>query len=313
MKKSFLLLFLSFLSISAFGQICKTGNEWNYLKIMIPTCSYDVNCSGAYYEVDRYKVGNDTVINEKTYKTILLSIENLNGRTKFFPFQFLREDVSTKKIYQLYDYYDEYYEILLYDFNLQKDSVFKQVRPYSYFENNVKHTYMNTYYQSKVVETDSVTCNGSKRLRIRFDDYSSLYLSDKYVSENFSWIEGIGSVQDLTNYQNSSTEVLLCFKQDSTMTYLNQLGLDCDYEIIDNIDVPIVDQFTVATSPAQKGTIFINCTSGSTLINQLIVYNLQGAVILRQEPKTSFYVINNLPSGMYIMQINNFVRKFVVK
>lgn len=313
-KKSLLILFLSFQQLFTFGQICKTGNEWNYLKIMIPTCSYDVNCSGTYYEVDRYKIGGDTVLNAKTYKTLLLSVENLSGKSDFYPVQFLREDINTKKVYLLYNYYDQFYEILLYDFTLQKDSSFKLVRPYSYFENHIKYTFMDTYYQTKVLETDSMMCyNGSKRLRIKFNDVTSLFFTDKYITENFSWIEGIGSLQDLTEYRYSSSQILLCFKQDSTLTYLNSAGLDCEYKIIDKISNPVIDKFIVTVSLSEKGTIFINSINKDVLIDELIINNLQGTVVINKQPLTSSYVVNNLIPGMYIMRINKMIQKLVVQ
>lgn len=313
MKKSLLILFLSFQFLFTFGQICKTGNEWNYLRIMIPTCSYDVNCSGVYYEVDRYKIGGDSVINGKTYKKVLLSVENLAGKGDFYPVQFLREDINSKKVYLLYNDYDQLYDILLYDFTLRKDSTFKLVRPYSYFENHVKYTFMDTYYQTKVVQTDSVMCNGSKRLRIQFNDVSSLFFTDKYITENFSWIEGIGSLQDLTDYRYSWSQILLCFKQDSTLTYLNSSGLDCEFKIIDKITTPVINKFTVSVSPLAKGSIFINSVNKDELINQLIIYNLQGTAVINKQPVTSSCVVNNLMPGLYIMYINNTIQKLVVQ
>lgn len=310
MKKSILFLSLIILTVNLFSQICKSGNEWNYLKIMIPTCSDAINCSGVFYEVNHYKVGRDTVINAKTYKTILLSVENLNGKFDYQPAGFLREEENGKKVYSLSSQNEDYFEILLYDFTIQKDSVFESTYPYSYYSNHIKYTFTDTYFKSKVTNIDSIEYEGKKRLRIQFDNYA--YSGTEMPSESYSWIEGIGSTQELLRYPNSYGNILLCFQQNEEMNYLNNYGYDCDYKIIDNIKIPNNNKHNFLISTNVEAEVLIKSNDESVLINELSVYNLQGLLLLSYSPKSSIYTINSLNLGVYLLKINNEFHKLII-
>jgi len=97
------------------------------------------------------------------------------------------------------------------------------------------------------------------------------------------------------------------------LTYLNSAGLDCEYKIIDKISNPVIDKFIVTVSLSEKGTIFINSINKDVLIDELIINNLQGTVVINKQPLTSSYVVNNLMPGMYIMRINKMIQKLVVQ
>jgi hypothetical protein len=222
------LLLMAFYS-EAYSQIIETKNSWNYLEVLIPTCEKSTNCEGKFYINYNYKIGSDTLINNKVYaKVIETAIRNNDSISYSYISGFLREEENHKKVYSQLSYLDDSIEVLLYDFTIKKDSIFNSTYERLYHLPDGDKIVKSTYYSSQVIDIDSVLYLGTKRLRIKLLDFRTNWIEDNPAQDTVEWIEGIGSNKGLLNYTNGDFN-LLCFKQNDEVKYTNKFGLDCNY------------------------------------------------------------------------------------
>jgi len=197
-------------SLYGFAQIVDSKSSCNYLEVKVPTGEPCLKCNGKYYENHHFFYKNDTVINARSYLKLFDNI-HYNGDTTTYtnPAGFLRDEENHKKVYFLPNSYREL-EVLLYDFTVKKDFVFNAVQ--KIVENS--DTITNTFFKAKVLKTDSITTNGTKRLRIQFDAINTNWFGDIPVADTLEWIEGIGARQGLI-YPYYYDDELLCFKNNN--------------------------------------------------------------------------------------------------
>ena len=203
MKKQILFVFCLLSVLNSMGQIIDRKNSWNFLEVLIPICKKSPDCEGKFYQNHRYSFGNDTLINGKTYAIVLQSLRrSVDTITYTNKIGFLRDEENHKKVYFLSEQY-EATEVLLYDFTLKIDSVLE----------------MRYHGTAKVVNLDSIDVNGTKKLRIQFDQSAIYYLEDIPSTVPIEWIEDIGSMQGLLFDQFSGPLTFLCFKQNNNLLY----------------------------------------------------------------------------------------------
>lgn len=292
MKKFSLCLIVFLIWSNSFGQICDSLSSWNYLQVMIPTCLKSTECSGKYYSNHHYFFHGDSLINKTIYKVLYDNPLN-NGVQNGNKLGFLREDEIQKKVYFLsIRDASTNSEILLYDFSIKKDSIFKI-----------------SDFSSKVISLDSLDYFGKKRLVIRFSYTIYNFASDK--DDTLKWIEGIGSNMDLLYYYNYPN-YLLCFNSSDGLQYKNESDFDCEYrgpvqsvEKISNLSLRIYPNPTKDELNIEK----------DTEIKRIEIIDVYGKRLFICYPNLSFYKINNLnlKEGIYLLKIDNENRKIIIK
>jgi hypothetical protein len=285
------------ISSNIYGQICDTASSWNYYGVFIPDCG--AHCEGdTVYTNHHYFMQGDTIIVNTIYKVLYdqSDIYSLFGsRNKYkSKLGFLRDNNTHKKVYFLsIDDTSSKSEILLYDFTLKNDSIFKIL-----------------YKSLKVIAIDSLNFIGGKRLVISFSDMVYNYLSNK--EDTLKWIEGIGSYSDLTYYFTSPNNALLCYKSNGELKYINELGLNCTY-LGPKVSVDNIKKFSLKVYP--------NPTDGQLnienirYIKRLEIYNILGAKVYSNCPNQLNLRIDNLnlKEGIYILNVDNENRKIIIK
>ncbi len=302
MKAVKLLVICLLCSTNGFGQkIIDSLNYWNYLEVQHPTCEKNTKCSGTIYTNHFYLFCCDTIINNEKYKLLIDSISNSRN---FWAIGFFRDDSSHKKIYYLSMVDSE--EILLYDFTIKKDSMFYAIRKFAIDSLNSDMT-IDTFYSAKVINIDSVVLNdGSKRLRIQFDDIRYNWLGDIDTTE---WIEGIGSNHGLLYFWYYN---FLCFKHNDVLSYSNKYGYDCSYSgPKDIIKSQNLNELYVFPNPAKD---VLNIQS-EKIMQSIILFNISGEKVCQYYPKNTRYQINltNIKSGLYIINIDNNFKKVIIE
>jgi hypothetical protein len=296
MKTIFQTVFLCLLfSLNGFTQLVDVNNSWNYLEVLIPTCEESTQCSGKFYQNYQYTFGNDTIINNQKYLALFESIRNTLDATVSYTYRlgFLRDEENHKKVYFLPERYPGP-EVLLYDFTLKKSDIF---------------TF--TFSSAKVLKTDSITTNGTKRLRIQFDEINSNWVRDNPIADTLEWIEGIGERQGLI-YKYWRNLDLLCFKHNNDTEYMNNYGLDCLYTGPPNFVESIKrNDIKVYPNPVKN----ILTIQSEKPIQTIALYRLTGEKIDQYYPDDTFYQIalKNQNSGIYILSIDGNFRKIIME
>ncbi|MFK8060456.1 MAG: T9SS type A sorting domain-containing protein [Polaribacter sp.] len=235
----------------------------------------------------RYKIGNDTIINNKTYKKLkgaefetiedncptykfpLVLNPNNFGKSKFL---FLREDVSEKKVYvwSFEEPSNQYKEFTLYDFSLSEGEVMTN----AYFGD------ININGSNLTIGRIYLDRNGKKTFATNRGDYTegigglsglfqfNIYLNYGLNHTLFCW----GNTQN----QNSCAEVLSTKKEElsSVKLYPN----------------PTEDFLT------------INSTENITIK----IYSTTGALLKNIKLKKDFKIdVSSFKTGVYIFEISN--------
>lgn len=306
--KTIHILFLCLLSnLNGFAQIVDSKSTWNYLEVKMPIGEPCIKCNGKFFENHRFFYRNDTVINYKSYLKLFESI-HFGGDTTTYTYLagFLRDEENHKKVYFLPGYYRGS-EVLLYDFTVKKDFVFTSVQKIVYNSD----TTTSNFFSAKVLKTDSVTTNGTKRLRIQFDAFTTNWIGDIPVSDTIEWIEGIGSRPSL-NYTQYSGGELLCFKNNNETLYENNYGYDCSYAgPLVNIQTQVFGELSVYPNPVRN---ILNIQSEYP-IHKLVIYRSTGEKVYQYYPDAAFYQIDlkNWAAGIYIISIDNNFRKIIIE
>lgn len=293
--KKYLMFSFFLICSNNFGQILDKSNSWNNLHIDEYTCK-GTNCSGEkYYSTHSYFILEDTVtINGKKYNMLMDSVYSLNPHVRWIGY--IREDSSQKKVYVInFDYQLTLTkEILIYDFSLNKDSIFYLIKETSLG--------LQILAEFKVSDTDSVIYYGEKRKRIIFEN-------------KVEWIEGIGSkngfLYDIL-YPSDSIYTLLCFKHNNELKYKNDLGYDCIY-VKPNVSIKSkkIDEIDIYPYPSIKNTFRVR---SNTIIRKICVYNIFGRRIIQLFPNCSLYnlTLTDIPSGIYFINVDNKLKKIII-
>jgi len=307
MKIILIISICTLFSLNGFAQIVDSKSSWNYLEVQISTGGNCIKCNGKAYANHQFFYKNDTVIKSKSYLKLFESV-HLGGDTisYTYPAGFLRDEENHKKVYFLPERYPGS-EVLLYDFTVKKDFVFTSVQKII----NNADTFTRTFFSAKVLKTDSITTNGTKRLRIQFDAINSNWFGEFPVADTLEWIEGIGARQGLI-YQYFGGVDLLCFKNNNETLYENNYGYDCSYAgPLVNIQSKDLGELNVYPNPA-KNTINIRTVHP---IHSIMVYRITGEKVVQYTPDAAFYQLDlkHWASGIYIMNIDNNFKKIIIE
>ena len=237
--------------------------------------------------------GEDTVINDLTYKIIYSSKTNS-------PYQwqidcFMREDTATQKVYQRY-YPDIHGERIAYDFNLNEgDTICCDSEPHE-------------DYNCLVVQSvnDIILGDGITRKKIEL-------AWDGYIEE--TWIEGIGSDWGITNGLTSliftgTTEYLMCMTVNDELLYRYNSPENCwrqGYLGIDDIDK---EDFLIYPNPAREYTYI---DFGGSLSGEMEIYGITGMLVAKREYNGEALRLDltGLQPGVYFVRLGNATMKFV--
>lgn len=297
MKKLNFLLIGILMSTMAYSQdyfpFPDSNAIWNEYSIHV---EYPTNVASK----TRYGTIGDTIIENFEYSKIYRLIDdtclNINNAEYF---GVIREE--NKKIFALTTYHGDE-EILLYDFSAEEgDTVYSNAQ-FGYMANPVVISNIDS-----IVLLDGTT-------RKRYWINGSL---DEF------WIEGVGSqgglftpITDLiTNYYEPH---LSCFKQNETTTYLNNYSCDkCFCSLGTSIKETdgLQNEIRIYPNPASNNIKIDFVLNAESSITRL--FNLSGKLI-ENILSNSFPIqmnINNLPNGIYLIQIDTenkiFNKKFI--
>jgi len=301
MKKAIVFFIVSLFCSNSFCQLLDRSNQWNMLDLTTLACGPKEKCSSStMYALTNYNIGNDTIIHNKLYSRIIQSSTGIRG--------YLREAENHKKVYSLLTNFSDSTEVLLYDFTVKKDSVFTSTFQTTSY-NHVNYT--NTFFSSKVINIDTVEYAGVKRLRIKFE---KLVYRGKIPPENITWIEGIGSPQDLLRYDISNC-IFLCFKQNDVVMYTDNNGYDCDYKLPPYVEVdnPVNPVLSIFPNPSTDGSVTIKNTDETLFLKRITLYNIQGIKVNEYFPNSSDFKIKNLKAGIYVLEVDNVFTKLIIQ
>jgi hypothetical protein len=311
MKAIISFLFLLTICFNGHSQIVDTNNSWNYLEVLIPTCDKSTNCEGKFYSNHNYKIGNDTIIHNKVYARVIETIINNNDIIIDYAIAgFLREEENHKKVYLLLSDLNDSTEVLLYDFTIKKDSVFNS--SYEIHLAGGHQTYTSTFYNSHVLDIDSVVYQGIKRMRIKFIDFQHSWVGNTPVQDTLQWIEGIGSNKGLLNYPHGNFD-LLCFKQNEELKFQNNLGIGCNYAgPVDKIENFELNEISFYPNPLIGETLTI---SSAGLIKKITIYTVSGNIVEQYFTHGSQVQIqlNSMKPGFYIISVDNQFSKLLIQ
>ena len=297
----------------SYGQLLKTGNSWNYLEVMIPTCEKSTQCEGRFFTNYNYQIGGDTLINNKLYTIVIETAFRNNEPTPVgYNTRFLREEENYKKIYSQLSYMDDSTEVLLYDFTIKKDSIFNSTYEKLYHSPGGDNLVKNTYYSAQVLDIDSVMFYGTKRLRIKLLDFRFNLVTNSPVKDTVEWIEGIGSNKGLLDYAYGDY-TLLCFNQEEELRYMNNYGLDCNYTgPINKIEDHEFKDISIYPNPLKGSPLHIVSTD---LINSIHIYDMTGELAGQYFPENTHCQLhlNHLKCGFYIIQADHYFFKLIIE
>ena len=233
--------------------------------------------------------GEDTVINDLTYKIIYSSKTNS-------PYQwqidcFMREDPATQKVYIKSTNYHP--ERLAYDFSLNEgDTIFAN-----------EQEYLVVQSVSDIILGDGIT---RKKIDMGWKGWDTPY------KEN--WIEGIGSTTGLTNgmtwMYDGSIDFLMCMTANDELLYRYNAPENCwrqGYLGIDDIDK---EDFLIYPNPAREYTYI---DFGGSMSGEMEIYGITGMLVTKREYNGEALRLDltGLQPGVYFVRLGNATMKFV--
>ena len=296
MKNSIFFVFFILISLSSHAQgyerLLDTNKVWYsfYFDFGFGMCG---NNNSGYQRCDYYyhkeTLLKDTMIEDQIFMGVY--INNLFYGT-------IREDTIERKVYMKYW---EQEEILLYDFSLM---VGQEI-------NSPDCEYGCTFTVDSI---DTVNINNKLIKRIFLDGPIGYEI----------WIEGIGSLNGLTNSLNMWVDCyfnLLCMKLNDTIEYIDPEYNTCYYDTMicseciyqNNIKENFLNKnYKIYPTPANiNSNILIDI---GWLNGEIEIYNLAGVLILNKEIKNSLIINlsdNKFQTGLYLMKlkINENIRR----
>ena len=127
--------------------------------------------------------------------------------------------------------------------------------------------------------------------------------------DTITWIEGIGSLQGLLDYNEGGTS-LLCFKHASDIMYLNTYGFDCNYAgPVDYVETMDKSEVCIYPNPFKNNVTVKSLKQ----IKQIIIYDIKGEKLYQFYPVRDVFQLdlNSLKSGLYIIKIDDNFRKLI--
>ncbi len=234
-----------------------------------------------------YKLEGDTIINSKNYKFIYTTLDSTFTNWTKNEEGYIREDVNTRRVYE---YCNDGYERLLYDFSLmQGDS----------FYNGCKDDQTGDSLYTTVDSIDYVWINGANCKIINGNIIESI----GNTGYPFFVADGYGYCMMIFDWYPS----LLCVKENGNTIYQNP-----DYGVcyFGNTSVKEIkdDENTVRIYPNPSSTsATITISDEQNRYNEIKVLDIQGQVVKRDIINDNTYILNtsDMIPGMYFIFIND--------
>lgn len=234
-----------------------------------------------------YKTGTDTIIENKEYKTLLISQDSLQSNWR--KYGAIREE--DLKVY--YHNYSE--EILLYDFDVNiKDTI-------ELVNNHVLFNY--------VLDSVGIYQTENSDLKIYYFIIFTTYDPEAKVKD--TWIEGIGSLFGLLRENCFFTTPcddsfqLLCLHENNLLIYSNPDFEDCYYQAIylsSNFS-EMVKTVEIFPNPAKNQLTISN--PSDIQIKKIELIDFSGRIVQRwkaQELGKNTLNIQQIPHGIYLIK-----------
>ena len=299
MKKLMITMLMLLSVLQMVAQNANTKDSHEYLPLIEENKQWNVcsNVANVYEYTTAYKwFGEDTVINDLTYKIIYSSETN-------DPYQwqidcFMREDTATQKVYQRY-YPDIHGERIVYDFNLNEgDTICCDSEPHE-------------DYNCLVVQSvnDIILGDGITRKKIELG-----YSYDDFVFVEETWIEGIGCNMGVTRGMTwmftGSIDWLMCMTVNDELIYRDNAPQNCwrsGHLGIDNIDN---EDFLIYPNPAREYTYI---DFGGSMSGEMEIYGIAGMLVAKLEYNGEALRLDltDLQPGVYFVRLGNATMKFV--
>ena len=241
------------------------------------------------YTTQKFMFYGDTVINEKEYKKMYISLKE----NPIFPHDwslhsFMRED-ENKKVWQLKSsYWGDLWEELLYDFSLEiGDTVQSAANCYVIVEDIA----------------DEIMHNGDVRKVFRFSK-NCFYEDDDYsfIMEDY-WVEGIGSNYGLLIPFGSELTggfyELLCFHENDGLIFFNEEYKTC-YK--SSVGINTYDN-RINIFPNPTTNVFNIENIDNLNIRAISIFNIQGQMIRQYDINSTQLDVSNISSGLYFIKI----------
>jgi hypothetical protein len=299
--KTILISILILLNYFCQGQQQKTSNSefslfdqsnlWSVLDNY--TSDHGPTDPNSYIKSSWYKIGNDTIINDVTYKNLLKSTD-LNHE-HWAGSGYLRPDGD--RVYFL----NKGREILLYDFGMAVGDIMESA------------IYEGFNYASRLDSIRSTTMQNTVRKIYYLTEYPA---PDPGFKVREIWIEGIGSISNgllrqtmlgLTLGAGWHDYYFLCFHQSESLIYQSKEYKNCFYDIVDGNDQskalsktkvypnPVSDRLFIAINQPAKGDLSIE------------IYSMKGELIRKEcfDSGLNRYQIDlsDLKSGPFLLRM----------
>jgi len=247
-----------------------------------------------YYYTEQIKFGNDTLINEITYKVIISSKDSL--LTKWSTIGFIRENIEEKNIFYLPV---NKKEILLYDFSVEVndtiETMFRFGEPCGVLDSIVKYV---------VISTDSIKISNQERKKINLKCLTYPY------NITYSYIEGIGSIFGLFApcfpiMPGSENTHLLCFYEDDNLVYKDSYYNDCFYWLVSETYQNMPPLISIYPNPSNGYFIIESKNIYPSEKVDIFIFNSSGNLLLKSSIDNEYKVINLsfIGKGLYFYSI----------
>ena len=237
--------------------------------------------------------GEDTVINDLTYKIIYASEKNS-------PYQwqidcFMREDTATQKVYQRYTTHE--WERIVYDFNVNEGDTIFVVKDDPHSDD----IYLVVQSVNDIILGDGIT---RKKIELAWNGY-----------KEETWIEGIGSDWGITNGLTSliytgTTEYLMCMTANDELLYRYNAPENCWRQGYTGIDDTDKEDFLIYPNPAREYTYI---DFGGSMSGEMEIYGITGMLVAKHEYNGEALRLDltGLQPGVYFVRLGNATMKFV--
>jgi hypothetical protein len=301
----FLLVFANIETFSQPMKLLDENNLWSILEENVCDNPGFPDCNP--YKLSHWlKTGNDTILNGKTYKVMMYSMDE-NHSTWEERGLFMREEEGKVFWYDQEELRKD--ETILYDFNLQEgESISHYYLPYPYW-------WTDTKIISVVDSIRHIQIGNVSRKIFYISNTLDYRPSDQEKSPEI-WIEGMGSLWGLTRHfravgftgSNITSWDLLCFYQNGEELYHFPKYDDCYYNWTWNrIENPeLIPDFQLFPNPSSgKFTI----TTGNSDENSLVqIFDSVGKQIRSYRMGSSHQIevdISNVSSGIYLVKLKS--------
>jgi len=308
-KLTILFLFCCMQIVNAQSYQSIFGDSTTQFKLFIPylsckTVSDDSDELGEGYTMKiLFRKGNDTVINNQTYRIA-------NTSDNFFPdnnYAFVREDTLSGKIYSHVSRFDK--EYLVCDMSLSVGDTFCLHDLYTLWNAEPTHGYM--------IVNSIIYLDGKK----------VIYFGDIYADKGFGWVsvyptivpdkiyfmEGIGPLFGVIDYRNPNgvelLSLLLCVHKEDSLVYIrnSESSYGCDYYSISAIiNEPLNITLYVYPNPVKEQLIIKN---DEFIITRIQIFDMFGILILdiisQNESEIVLDMKSYLPGFYFFKAITN--------